>query len=74
MLGNIGKLAAVVTYGRPRRTAWLMGDPPRKIVKRYVRWFIARGAAVDYHALYHLNVASERTRTRFIASVRAAMA
>jgi putative NADPH-quinone reductase len=74
MLANIRKLAGIVTYGRPRRTAWLMGDPPRKLVTRYVRWFIARGAAVDYHALYHLNVASERTRTRFIDRVRSAMA
>src|SRR6266568_2701599 len=30
MLGNIRRMAGIVTYGRPRSTAWLMGDPPRK--------------------------------------------
>ena len=39
MLGNIRKIAGVVTYGRPRLMALWMGDPPRKIVTRYVRWF-----------------------------------
>ena len=41
MLTNIRRLAGVVTYGRPRCAAWYMGDPPRKLITRYVRWFIA---------------------------------
>ena len=45
MLHNIRQLAAIVTYGRPRTAAWFMGDPPRKLVTRYLRWFIAPGAA-----------------------------
>ena len=32
-----GASRAVVTYGRPRWMAWYMGDPPRKIVTRYLR-------------------------------------
>jgi NAD(P)H dehydrogenase (quinone) len=74
LLGNIRKVAAITTYGRPRLTAFMMGDPPRKMMTRYVRWFIARGARVDYLALYHLNVADDRCRADFIARVGAAMA
>jgi putative NADPH-quinone reductase len=74
MLGNIRKIAGIVTYGRPRLTAFYMGDPPRKIVTRYVKWFAARGARVDYHALYHLNVATLEQRQRFVTRVSSAMA
>ena len=42
MLGNIRRLAGIVTYGRPWWTALAMGDPPRKIVKRYLTWFANR--------------------------------
>ena len=73
MLGNIRKIAGVVTYGRPRLMALWMGDPPRKIVTRYVKWFAGKGASAQYHALYHLNVATLNQRTAFVARVRAAM-
>ena len=58
-----------MTYGRPRYAAWYMGDPPRKLVTRFVRWFIAPSATVRYHALYHLNIASDRTRAAFLERV-----
>jgi NAD(P)H dehydrogenase (quinone) len=74
MLGNLKHLAGIVTYGRPRRTAFAMGDPPRKIVKRYLRWFADRRARVDYHALYHMNVRTAAQRAAFLEKVRAAMA
>jgi NAD(P)H dehydrogenase (quinone) len=74
MLGNIRRIAGIVTYGRPRWMALGMGDPPRKIVKRYLRWFADKRARVDYHALYHLNVASDAQRAAFLEKVRAAMA
>ena len=73
MLGHIKKLTAVVTYGRPRLSAWYMGDPPRKLVTRYIRWFIAPGAPVEFHALYHLNVASDATRQAFLDRVQQRM-
>jgi putative NADPH-quinone reductase len=73
MLGNIRKIVGVVTYGRPRIMALWMGDPPRKIVTRYVRWFAGKGAKAEYHALYHLNVASPAQREGFVRRVRAAM-
>ena len=74
MLGNVKKIAGIVTYGRPRLTAFYMGDPPRKIVTRYVKWFAAKGARAEDHALYHLNVATLEQRQAFTAKVGAAMA
>ena len=73
MLGNIRKIAGVVTYGRPRYMALWMGDPPRKIVTRYLKWFAAKGARVDYHALYHLNVVTLAQREAFMRRVGDAM-
>jgi NAD(P)H dehydrogenase (quinone) len=73
LLGNIRTLAGVVTYGRPRWMALYVGDPPRKLVTRYLRWFIARHARVKYHALYHMNVADDARRKAFMARVRHAM-
>jgi NAD(P)H dehydrogenase (quinone) len=74
LLQNVKHITGIVTYGRPRWTAIAMGDPPRRIVKRYLRWFADRRARVDYHALYHMNVASEATRTAFLDKIEAAMA
>jgi putative NADPH-quinone reductase len=71
---TLKRVAGVSTYGRPRYMAFYMGDPPRKMVTRYLRWYAGPGAKVDYHALYHMNVASEDTRKAFIAKVQGAMA
>ena len=73
ILGNVKKLSGIVTYGRPRWNAIAMSDPPRRIIKRYVRSFMPLSTSVSYHALYHMNVASEAKRKRFMASVRLAM-
>ena len=73
MLANIRKIAGIVTYGRPRLMALWMGDPPRKIVTRYLRWFAGKGAKAEFHALYHLNVATLAQREGFMRRVRAAM-
>jgi hypothetical protein len=73
MPGNIKRLAGIVTYGRPWWMALAMGDPPRKIVKRYLGWFANRRARVDYHALYHMNVATASQRAAFLEKVRTAM-
>ncbi len=73
MLTNISRIVGIVTYGRPRHMALWMGDPPRKIVRRYLRWFTGGRARTDYHALYHLNVASEAQRRDFIAKVGRAL-
>jgi putative NADPH-quinone reductase len=74
MLTNIQRISAVVTYGRPRWVAWYMGDPPRKIVTRYMKRLTGQQARVDYHAHYHMNVATESQLTRFKERVGRAMA
>jgi NAD(P)H dehydrogenase (quinone) len=74
MLTHIQRISAVVTYGRPRWMAWYMGDPPRRIITRYLRRLTGMRARVDYHAYYHMNVATEPRLTRFKQRVGAAMA
>jgi NAD(P)H dehydrogenase (quinone) len=73
LLTNLKRIAAITTYGRPWWNALLVGNPPKKIMTRYMPRF-TKGAKVDYYPLYHMNVASEATRKAFIAKVRAAMA
>jgi NAD(P)H dehydrogenase (quinone) len=66
-------VAGIVTYGRDRLRAIAMGDPPRKLVTRYLPRSAVVKARARYHALYHMNVASEARRKGFIADVRKAM-
>lgn len=72
MLTNVKRLVGVVTYGRPRWMALWMADPPRKLMTRYIRW-LTGGAKAKHLALYHMNVASEDKRRRFMARIRAEM-
>ncbi|WP_167484273.1 NAD(P)H-dependent oxidoreductase [Mesorhizobium tamadayense] len=72
-LHNIRKLAAVTTYGGSRFRAMLMGDPPRKIVKRMLRATIRPGASVSYLAHYSMNLSTDETRKAFVARVAASM-
>jgi NAD(P)H dehydrogenase (quinone) len=73
LLTHVRKIAGIVTYGRPRWMALYMADPPRKIVTRYLRR-LAGGAPAEYHALYHMNVATAAQRERFKGRVGEAMA
>jgi NAD(P)H dehydrogenase (quinone) len=66
---NIKRIVGIVTYGRPRYMALWMSDPPRKIVKRYLRWFTGGKARVDYFPLYHMNVATEAQRLAFMDKI-----
>jgi NAD(P)H dehydrogenase (quinone) len=70
MLGHIERITGIATYGRPRWQAIAMADPPRKIIKRYLPWFTGGKARVRYYALYHMNVATESKRSRFLARLR----
>lgn len=71
---NLKIVSGIVTYGRDRWRAIAMGDPPRKLVTRYLPRSAIVTARARYHALYHMNVASEARRKGFIADVRKAMA
>ncbi len=70
-LHNIRKLAAVVTYGGDRWRALLMGDPPRRILKRVVRAVIHPLARTRYLALYDMNRNDEAVCKRFLEKVSA---
>lgn len=72
-LTHIRRISAVVTYGRPRWTAFMMGDPPRKIITRYLRVLTGGRARIDYHAHYHMNIATRPQLERFKARVGIAM-
>jgi putative NADPH-quinone reductase len=69
LLHNIKQIVGIVTYGRPRYMALWMSDPPRKIVKRYVRWFTGGKARVAYYPLYHMNVATDAQRQAFLDKI-----
>jgi NAD(P)H dehydrogenase (quinone) len=74
LLSKLKRIAGITTYGRPRWNAIAVGDPPRRLVTRYLPRFAAERARVDYHALYHMNVATDVQRAAFMDKVRAAMA
>ena len=74
LLANLKRIAGITTYGRPWWNAVYVGDPPKKIMTRYLPRFTGGRAKVDYHALRHMNVATLEHRQAFIAKVRAAMA
>lgn len=74
LLGNLRRIVGITTYGRPWTRAFLVGDPPRKMVKRYLPWFADGQVRVDYYALYHMNIASEAKRAAFMEKVHVAMA
>jgi NAD(P)H dehydrogenase (quinone) len=58
----------------PRWAAWLMGDPPRKLIKRQLRHLIQPRAKVRYLPLYAIDASSQAMRERFLAKVERAMA
>ena len=68
-LMNIRKLAAVVTYGGDRWRTMLMGDPPRKVVKRAVRGVCHPLARTRYIALHDMNRNSEAVCAAFLERV-----
>ena len=72
-LTHLKQIVGVVTYGRPRWTAWYMGDPPRRIVTRYMRLLSGGKARVTYLARYHMNVATPAQLERFKLQVGQAM-
>ena len=68
------RLAGITTYGRPWTRALAVGDPPKRMVTRYLRLMGRGWVKTDYLALYHMNVASEAKRGAFMDRVEQAMA
>jgi len=73
ILHNIGKVAAVTTYGGSRLRAVLVGDPPRRLVGRVLRATVRPGARVHYLAHYSMNLSTARSRQKFMERVAATM-
>ncbi len=69
-LRHIRKLAAVCTYGGQWWRARLMGDPPRRSVKRMIRAHIALGGSCDYLACYDMNHTTAPRRAAFLRDVQ----
>jgi putative NADPH-quinone reductase len=72
-LTNLKKLAAVVTFGQTWWRARLMGNYPRKLVRRYLRRNIGMQKPALFLAHYAMNVSTPDTRARFLAKVGEAM-
>ena len=71
-LHHVKRLAAVCTYGGTRLRTILMGDPPRRVVKRSLRSLIALGGPCAYLAHYDMNHTKPERRARFLEAVRRA--
>lgn len=72
-LNHIRKVGAVLTYGAMRHRAWILGDPPRRIVKRVIRGQVRPLAPVMFMAHYDMNRSTDETRSRFLEKVGTAM-
>ena len=70
-LHNIKRLGAVCTYGGSRLSTVLMGDPPRRFLKRTMRLNCAPGARCDYLALYDMDHTKLEHRIKFLKAVEA---
>ena len=73
-LTHLKRIAAVTSYGRPRWMAFVMGDPPRKVIKRYLRVLTGGQARIDYHSYYHMNVATPARLERHMQRIESLMA
>jgi NAD(P)H dehydrogenase (quinone) len=71
-LRHVKKLGAVCTYGGGRLRTILMGDPPRRVVKRSLRGLLGLQATCDYLAHYDMNHTSPERRQRFLGEVKRA--
>jgi NAD(P)H dehydrogenase (quinone) len=68
-LGQLQRLAAVCTYGANRLSTFLLGDPPRRVVKRLVRAMPGHSISCSYLALYDMNRITAGERTTFLSKV-----
>ena len=73
-LTHLKKIVACTTYGRPHWMAFVMGDPPRKVIKRYLRVLTGGKARIEYHAHYHMNVATPEIMERHMKTIERVMA
>jgi len=68
-LSNLKRLSAVCTYGASRPITFLLGDPPKRVVKRLIRSMAKRSVPCDYLACYGMDQATDEDRKRFLDKV-----
>ena len=69
-LQKLRKLAAVCTYGASRTISFLLGDPPKRVVKRMVRSMPGHAVRCDYLAFYGTDHSNAEQRAAFLMKVR----
>ena len=69
-LQKLRKLAAVCTYGTTRTIIFLLGDPPKRVVKRLVRSMPGHTVRCDYLAHYDMDHSTPEQRVAFLQKVR----
>jgi NAD(P)H dehydrogenase (quinone) len=69
-LQKLRKLAAVCTYGATRTISFLLGDPPKRVVKRLVRSMPGHTVRCDYLAHYDMDHSTPEQRVAFLQKVR----
>jgi NAD(P)H dehydrogenase (quinone) len=72
-LTHIRKIGAIMTYGGSRWRAFLVGDPPHKIVTRVLRVIMGVRGSVLYLPQYNMNKIKDETRVAFLKKVESAM-
>jgi NAD(P)H dehydrogenase (quinone) len=73
-LHNVGKVVAITSYGGSHLKAFLIGDPPRRIIMRMLRAAVKPFAPFRYLAHYSMNLSTDRSRRAFLAKVEATLA
>ena len=68
-LRRIRRMAAVCTYGEPRREAAAKGDPARRFVRDNIGALIDPKGPFQYFALYKMDFMTEVRRAAFLAWV-----
>jgi NAD(P)H dehydrogenase (quinone) len=69
-LQKLRKLAAVCTYGASRTISFLLGDPPKRVVKRLVRSMPGHAVRCDYLAYYDMDHSNPEQRAAFLEKVK----
>jgi putative NADPH-quinone reductase len=68
-LTNVKKVTFITTYGGDRWRTWLMGDPPRRIVRRWGWATFRTPRPPRYLSLYDMNNNGEARLTGFLDKV-----
>ena len=71
---NIKRVAYITTYGGDRLRTMIMGDPPRRLARRWAWVTFGTRMPPDYLALYNMNNATPERLAGFIAKVKQRLA